>query len=85
MFRIRIRKRLSGSGYVGLDPGTKKNVINSHRGRGVKGKNSCVQLFLPFFRRANREFYEQKKDAMGVQLQPGINGDLKEGDLEFMR
>ena len=32
----------------------------------VKGKNSCVQLFLPFFWRANREFYEQKKRTQSL-------------------
>ena len=32
----------------------------------VKGKNSCVQLFLPFFWRANREFYKQKKRTQSL-------------------
>ena len=32
----------------------------------VKGKNSCVQLFLPFFWRANLEFYRQKKRTQSV-------------------
>ena len=32
----------------------------------VKGKNSCVQLFLPFFWRANWEFYEQKKRTQSL-------------------
>ena len=59
---------------VMITQGTLTTITNAetHEGGGgvwrviipvlqVKGKNSCVQLFLPFFWRANRKFYKQKK------------------------